>query len=156
MNKEDKIRKIIEYKDEIDILIHQNYHKLARENGLSLEQFHLLIELDELMLDIHDNNQAPTVGELAKNINNAQNTVSERITRLENKGLVKRIKDCSDRRISRVILTDEGRSLIEQIEKQARGRFLQNCLSNMEDADIDNLERCLKKLVDQMNAIKEG
>lgn len=153
MNREEKIQRIIEYKDEVDMLIHQKYHELAKKYDLSLEQFHLLIELDELMLDINDEYKAPTVGEIAKNINNSHNTVSERITRLENKGLVKRIKDINDRRISRVVLTDEGRDLIKLIDKQASNKFLFNSLSNMEDTDINNFLKCLEKLIKQMNTI---
>ncbi|MGO5075795.1 MarR family winged helix-turn-helix transcriptional regulator [Clostridium sporogenes] len=153
MNKEEKIQSIIDYKNDIDTLIHQKYHELAQKYDLSLEQFHLLIELDELMLDINDDYKAPTVGQIAKNINNSQNTVSERITRLENKGLVKRRKDSNDRRISRVILTDEGKNLIKLIDKQASSKFLFNALYNMEDVDTSNLLKCLEKLIEQMNII---
>lgn len=153
MNREEKIQRIIDYKNEIDTLIHQKYHDLAKESDLSLEQFHLLIELDELILDISDEYKAPSVGEIAKNINNSQNTVSERITRLENKGLVKRIKDSNDKRISRVVLTDKGRNLIESIHKQASSRFLFNSLYNMEDVHITNLLKSLENLIKQMNIV---
>ncbi len=154
MNKEEKIQMIIKYKNEIDRLIHGKYHELAQKYELSLEQFHLLIELDELMLDINDEVNAPTVGEIAKNINNLQNTVSERITRLENKGLVKRVKDSNDKRISRVVLTQEGRTLINSIDKQASSKFLFNSISNMEDTDINAFLICSEKLVKQMKDVK--
>lgn len=154
MSKEKKIQMIIEYKNEIDILIHRKYHELAQRYGLSLEQYHLLIELDELMLELNDEVKAPTVGEIAKNINNSQNTVSERITRLENKGLVQRIKDSNDKRISRVILTEEGRRLINSIDKQASSKFLFNSISNMEDCDINDFLKCLERLIKLMNNIK--
>lgn len=150
MKKEEKIEKIIQYKEEINKLIHNKYHELAKKYDLSLEQFHLLIELDELMLDISKESEAPTVGQLAKNFNNSQNTVSERITRLENKGLVSRIKDSKDKRISRVILADKGRELLKSIEKEANSKYLFNSILNMEEVDINNLLVCLKKLVDQM------
>lgn len=150
MKRDETIKKIIDYKEEIDTRIHKKYHELAKKNKLSLEQFHLLIELDELMLDINDEYQAPTVGEIAKNINHNQNTVSERITRLENKGLVKRVKDSNDRRISRVLLTEEGRDFIELIEKEASSKFLFHSLSKMEESDLNSLENCLKILIKQM------
>lgn len=154
MKREEKIQLIIQYKDEIDKLIHAKYHKLAQEYGLSLEQFHLLIELDELMLDVDSQIKAPTIGDIAKNINNSQNTVSEKITRLESKGLVERKKDAEDRRISRIVLTEEGRKLINSIDIQASSRFLFNSILNMEDEDIDSLQECLAKLINQMNKIK--
>lgn len=149
-----KIQKIIQLKDEVDTLIHKKYHKLAKKYGLSLEQYHLLLELDELMFDIDDEFKAPTVGQIAKNINNSQNTVSERITRLENKGLVNRKKDINDKRISRVVLTDKGRELLEAIENEASSKYLFSSISNMEEIDINNLFISLEKLVEQMNVIK--
>lgn len=156
MSKEDKIQMIIQFKEQIDALIHNKYHELAKKYDLSLEQFHLLIELDELMLDINDEYKAkaPTVGEIAKNINNSQNTVSERITRLENKGLVNRIKDSKDRRISRVVLTDKGRNLLGSVENEASGKYLFNAVSAMKEIYVDNLLEGLEKLVEQMNVRK--
>ncbi len=149
-NRDETILMIIRSKMEIDQLIQRKHHELAQQYGLSLEQFHLLIELDELMLDVDNESSAPTVGEIANSIDNSQNTVSEKITRLENKGLVTRIKDAKDRRISRIILTDEGRSLIDAISKQANNRFLFDAISRMKDEDIDDLRECLEKLVKQM------
>ncbi|WP_271808372.1 MarR family transcriptional regulator [Clostridium beijerinckii] len=154
MKREDKVQMIIQLKEEINELIHKKYHELAKKYDLSLEQFHLLIELEELMLDVDNEFKAPTVGQIAKNINNSQNTVSERITRLENKGLVNRIKDIDDKRISRVILTDKGRKLIESIENEASSKYLFNSISSMEDIYIDSLLKNLEKLVEQMNIIK--
>ncbi|PJI08761.1 MULTISPECIES: MarR family winged helix-turn-helix transcriptional regulator [Clostridium] len=153
MSREDKIKNIIKCRDKINSLIHEKYHSLTKKYDLSLEQFHLLIELDELMLDVEDSKAAPTVGEIAKNINNSQNTVSERITRLENKGLVERKRDKQDRRISRVYLTDKGRELIEEMDKEANSKFLFDSLGCMEDKDIDNLLNCLNILIKQMNKI---
>ncbi|WP_238915358.1 MarR family transcriptional regulator [Clostridium sp. YIM B02555] len=153
MEKEKKIQKIIQYKEEINTLIHNKYHELAKKYELSLEQFHLLIELDELMIDIADEFKAPTVGQIAKNINNSQNTVSERITRLENKALVKRIRDVSDKRISRVVLTEKGRAVLEAIEKEASSKYLFNSIFNMDEIDINNLLNSLQKLVQEMNSI---
>jgi len=149
-NRDEKILMIIQRKTEIDRLIERKYHELAQQYGLSLEQFHLLIELDDLMLDVDGESVAPTVGEIASSIDNSQNTVSEKITRLENKGLVTRIKDAKDRRISRIVLTDEGRSLIEAISKQANNHFLYDAISRMKDEDIDDLQECLEKLVKEM------
>lgn len=153
MKKEEKIQSIIKLKDEINMLMHERYHSLAKKYGLSLEQFHLLMELDELMLDIYDEFKAPTIGEIAKKINNSQNTVSERVTRLENKGLVNRIKDSNDKRISRVVLADKGRSLLNSISQEANSQYLFNSISNMEDIDIDNLYKCLGQLIVKMKII---
>jgi DNA-binding MarR family transcriptional regulator len=150
-SRDEKAIEIIQSKMEIDELIRRKHHELAQQYGLSLEQFHLLIELEELMLDVDNESSAPTIGEIASSINNSQNTVSEKITRLENKKLVTRTRDLKDRRISRIVLTDEGRSLIEAISAQANNRFLFDSISKMEDADIEDLLEGLTKLLQQMH-----
>lgn len=150
MKKEEVIKNIIQYKSDVDKLIHRKYHELAQNYNLSLEQFHLLIELDELMLDVYDGGSAPTVGEIAKNINNSQNTVSERISRLEAKGLVERVKDSNDKRISRIFLTGAGKKLMESIENEANSSFFHDSLDSLEDKDLDNFKSCFEKLIFEM------
>ncbi|KHD35232.1 hypothetical protein NL50_14200 [Clostridium acetobutylicum] len=149
MNKKQKIENIIKCRKQIDLLIREKYYKLSKKYDLSLEQFQLLIEIDELTVNI-----APTVGEIAKNINNSPNTVSERITRLENKGLVEKIRDKKDRRISRVFLTESGKKLIEDMDKESSGTFLFDFLHGMKEEDINNLLKCLKSLVEKMSKSK--
>lgn len=150
MSKDEKIKNIINYRRSIDELIHGRYHKLAEKYNLSLEQFHLLIELDELALVVDDEITAPTIGDIAKSIKNSQNTVSEKVTRLENKGLVERVKDSKDRRISRVVLTKQGRELIDKLSSEASSEFLFNSISELDEDTIDNLLNSLKKLYEKM------
>lgn len=152
MDKIDKAKKVIKLRSAVDELIHGRYHKLAKKYNLSLEQFHLLIELDELALNFSDEMSAPTIGDIAKNINNSQNTVSEKVNRLEKKGLVKRVKSEKDRRVSRVVLTDEGRKLINDISEEASGRFLLDSILNLDESDIDNLLNGLEKLYKKMRS----
>lgn len=152
MNKTDKAKKVIKLRSAVDELIHGRYHKLAKKYNLSLEQFHLLIELDELAINLSDEISAPTIGDIAKNINNSQNTVSEKVNRLEKKGLVKRVKNDEDRRISRVMLTDEGRKLINAINEEASSKFLLDSISALEESDIDNLLKGLERLYEKMRS----
>lgn len=150
MNKSDKVKSIINYRRSIEEFIHGRYHKLAEKYNLSLEQFHLLIELDELVLTINDEATAPTIGDIARSIKNSQNTVSEKVTRLENKGLVERVKDNKDRRISRVVLTEQGRKLINKLSSEASSEFLFDSISGLNDDTIDNLLNGLKDLYEKM------
>lgn len=152
MNKIDKSKQVIKLRSAVDELIHGRYHKLAKKYNLSLEQFHLLIELDELALNLSDEMSAPTIGDIAKNINNSQNTVSEKVNRLEKKGLVRRVKSEEDRRVSRVVLTDKGRELINDISEEASSKFLLDSISALEESDIDNLINGLEKLYKKMRS----
>lgn len=150
MTRNNKIESIIQYKRAIDSSIHAKHHELAKDYDISLQQYHLLIELDELMLEVEDGFLAPTVGELSKNIKKSQNTTSEKISRLEKKGLVSREKDPQDKRVSRIQLTDQGRQLIEAISKQANNTFLYDSIAQLDDTTIDQLLKSLKLLADTM------
>lgn len=154
MKKENVIQQIVDKKNDIDVLVHQKYHELAQNGGLSIEQYHLLLELDDLTRDNQEICDAPTIGNMARNINQSQNTVSEKITRLENKGLLLRVKDPKDKRISRVILSDSGRALLDSIDVQANSKFLVNALSVMETEDANELLRLLNILEGHMKTTK--
>lgn len=150
MDQDTQIKRIIQYKEEIDHLIHGKHHDLAQRYGLSLEQYHLLIELDELMLDVNDEGQAPKVNDLADRMNNSQNTISEKISRLEKKGYVLRVQDNADRRITRIVLSDAGRALCRQISMEANNRFFTASLSQMEPVRRAYLLQGLQELLGKM------
>lgn len=123
------------------------HHEIALKYGLTLEQFHLMIEMDELELDvISDEALPPTIGEIAADLGNAPHTLSERIKRLEKKGLVEKIKDDKDLRINRVIFTEKGRNLINIIKKEANDIFIQSALHKMDEKTLNDLLKGLKEL----------
>lgn len=127
--------------------IHLKHHEIAQSHGLTLEQFHLLMELDELELNmISDDLLPPTIGELAADIGNAPHTLSGRIKRLEKKGLIKKIQDENDLRINRVVFTENGQELINTIKKEAHNAFIQNALKKMDKETLDNFYEGLKEL----------
>jgi DNA-binding MarR family transcriptional regulator len=145
-----KAMKIIEIWDSINETMELKWHEIAQQFNLSLEQFHLLIELEELELNVSNETQLPTVGEIASNMGNAPNTLSERIKRLEKKGLVEKIKDNNDLRVSRVALTNEGRKLIESIKNQVGKNLLNDILEKMDEESLDNLLKSLYQLHDHL------
>ncbi|HEX3013198.1 MAG TPA: MarR family winged helix-turn-helix transcriptional regulator [Methanobacterium sp.] len=145
--KKENIIKIWNYWEHINKLIRLKHRETAQKYGLTFEQFHLLIELDhhaEFKLSTYE--LPPTVGEIAADVGNAPHTLSERIKRLEKKGLVKKIRDEKDLRINRVMLTDKGQSLIDSIKNEAGNIFIYSALEKMEEKSLDNLLNCLKQL----------
>jgi len=138
---------------EINRLLHGKHHDLALQHGLSSEQFHLLVELDELSLAFSEDGMAPTVGEIAQSLNRAQNTVSEKISRLERRGLVERVPDAEDRRITRIVLTERCRKLLAAIDFLAGEEFLQRCLARLTDEALEQLAIGLRAL---RSSIVEG
>lgn len=127
-------------------IIHVKKHNIAKEYGLTYDQFHLLIYLKKL-------NEPPTINNISNKLKRAQNTVSEKISRLEEKGYVKRIRDEKDRRITRVLITEEGLDILKAINKEKSHRVTYLALSKMEKEEVESLLRTLGKLYMNM---KEG
>lgn len=141
-----KVIKIIEYGKFISKLVALKHHELAKKYDLTLEQFHLLIELDELELDVAEDAAPPTVGQIAETIGNAPHTLSERIKRLGKKGLVEKVRDEKDLRINRVVLTPAGRELLDKISQEAFNKFMYESLEKMGDESLGSLLACLEQL----------
>jgi DNA-binding MarR family transcriptional regulator len=145
--KKGNITEILRYWEHINKLIRLKHRETAQKYGLTFEQFHLMIELDhhaEFKLDTYE--LPPTVGEIAADIGNAPHTLSERIKRLEKKGMVKKIKDEEDLRINRVMLTDKGQNLIDRIKDESSNIFIYSALEEMDEKTLSNLSNGLKQL----------
>ena len=143
---------IQKYLEHINKLVRSKYRETAQKCNLTDEQFHLLIELyhhHELM--VSPDMLPPTVGEIAADIGNAPNTLSEKIKRLEKKDLVKRVKDENDLRINRVLLTDKGKALMDSIKNESTKNFIYNALEKMDEKSLNNLLGGLKQLNENLS-----
>ncbi|WP_035294130.1 MarR family transcriptional regulator [Clostridium sp. KNHs214] len=135
-----KSEKVIGYLDEIQNIIHNKHHDLAQKYNLTLEQFHLLLHLSM-------KSTPPTVNEIANSFNNAQNTMSEKLSRLQEKKFIKKIKDPNDKRVSKISLSIQGKKLIDTICYEAENCFVKDAISKMEEQKLQTLILCLEDLI---------
>jgi DNA-binding MarR family transcriptional regulator len=84
-------------------------HTLLEELGLYRGQPPMLFALWE--------REGATHGELAARLHVKPATITKMITRMERAGFVERRSDPEDQRVSRVYLSDAGRSIREQVEQ---------------------------------------
>ncbi|HSH36754.1 MarR family winged helix-turn-helix transcriptional regulator [Schnuerera sp.] len=138
---------ISNYIRECSNIIHTKGHQIAQEYDLTYDQYHLLIYLSF-------SDKPPTINEISRKFNRAQNTISEKITRLEEKGLVSRVDDIDDRRITRVIISEEGLNLIRIIKQERSNRVTFIALEKMKKNEAEDLLNNLGKLYNNLN--KEG
>lgn len=138
---------ISNYIRECSNIIHTKGHQIAQEYDLTYDQYHLLIYLSF-------SDKPPTINEISRKFNRAQNTISEKITRLEEKGLVSRVDDIDDRRITRVIISEEGLNLIRIIKQERSNRVTFIALEKMKRNEAEDLLNNLGKLYNNLN--KEG
>ncbi|MDT8717489.1 MarR family transcriptional regulator [Clostridium sp. 19966] len=143
MTKETKVQSIINYLDEIQEIIHNKHHDTAIKYNLTVEEFHI-------MLHLNMKNTPPTVSELAQSFNNAQNTMSEKLTRLEEKSFIERKRDPKDKRISRIILSEQGKSIVASICYESENKFISDRISKIDDKQLNTLIDGLENLIIQL------
>ena len=72
-------------------------------------------------------------------------SVTKTITRMEGVGLIDRLTDPTDRRVSLVTLSRKGRALLDQIRSR-RNAFLLLRLHELSPADLESVEQALPVL----------
>lgn len=115
------------------------YRPLLSEIGLTYPQYLVLLILWE-----HRSRQ---VGEIAESLHLATHAVSPIADRLEQAGLVRRVRDGTDGRVVHVELTAAGAALevaAAAIQEEVRCRTL------LDEAEVDRLRRELHDLADRL------
>ncbi len=131
------------YAAEMDQLI-RNINSAIRKNGrialqeyqITLVQFHALLAIREGPL---------TMGELCDALGVASSTVTELVDRMEENGLVARVRDPEDRRIVRILLLNHGKEIFEKVYRR-REKFLAEALKRISVEDMRLLLDLLRKL----------
>ncbi len=97
------------------------------------------------------------VSDLAKCMALDSSTVSRHVSHLENGGYLTRADDPSDRRASRVLLTDRGRAVLDEA-MQAQAAIIDGAVADWPEADRDSLSSLMTRLaegVDRLAAATE-
>lgn len=104
----------VEIKERLSYLVARICH--AHRNLVHSELSKLNLHVGQEMFLLHLwNEDGMTLSELAEEMCVQQATITRMASRIENAGLIYRCKDTIDQRISRVHLTDEGRSLFQPV-----------------------------------------
>lgn len=90
-------------------------------------------QFDALLHLVKDGDQ--TLGELSNKMYLACSTITDLLDRMEKTGLVSRVKDEKDKRITRVVVLQKGHQVIERV-LEARRQFLTTVLEGMTDSDL--------------------
>ena len=104
---------------------------------LSMVHLNVLMTLDA--------DGAMPMGALADALDVSQASVTGIIDRMEQRGIVERVRDAEDRRVVRVAMTDEGRRLIGLLAAQRREHLAQ-LLEELETGEIQGFLTGLRAL----------
>ncbi|MCP2165015.1 MarR family winged helix-turn-helix transcriptional regulator [Goodfellowiella coeruleoviolacea] len=85
--------------------------------------------------------------ELTAELNVSLATVSGLVDRLASQGLVRRREDPHDRRVRRVLATDQGHELIRNLQEASSG-VLRQLFSGLSTTELGQLETLVRRLID--------
>ena len=94
------------------------YGSTARSFDLTLQQAELLFQVDDGIRSF---------GELARQLGCDKSNVTGMVDRLARRGLLCRQPDAADRRISRPVLTDEGKQVVSGIRAEFAAAVGRRC-----------------------------
>jgi len=118
---------------------------LIKMRGLSYQQFLVLIVMKKL-------GENANATEMAKLLDKNTNTLSTILDRMEEKGLVKKIRDTTDRRLVWAVMTPKGKEKLSVSTKGSLVLFekLTSCFTKEEMAKFDSLLEKLMKNADKL------
>src|SRR6266511_2009492 len=123
--------------------------ELEHDAGIPLRWYDALVHLEEAPDGLRMN-------ELAERILYSKSGFTRVVDRMEEAGLVQRVRPENDRRSILVVLTDEGRTAMEQARRHHRHAIEQHFSRHLSDTDIKTLTRSLEKLSAHARPLRPG
>lgn len=99
----------------------------------------------ELLIKVLAENDGRTMSELAQALGVQPPTVTKMIARLSAQGLVKRQVTDRDGRLARVFLTDEGRELVENVDRTWK-RLEREAMAGLDDKERKKFRKLLRHI----------
>jgi DNA-binding MarR family transcriptional regulator len=123
--------------------------ELERDAGIPLRWYDALVHLEETPDGLRMN-------ELAERILYSKSGFTRVVDRMEEAGLVRRVRPDNDRRSILVVLTEQGRGTMDQARPYHRHSIEQHFSSHLTDADTKALTRALEKLSAHARPLRPG
>ena len=122
---------------------------MERDAGIALRWYDVLVHLEEFPDGLRMN-------ELAGRILYSKSGFTRVVDRLEENGLVQRVRPDNDRRSILVVLTDKGRATIDQARRQHHRAIEEHFSQHLSDADIAALTGALEKVSAHARPLRPG
>jgi DNA-binding MarR family transcriptional regulator len=123
--------------------------ELQRDTGIPMRWYDALVHLEETPDGLRMN-------ELAERILYSKSGFTRVVDRMEDAGLVRRVRPEHDRRSILVVLTGEGREKMEEARRHHRHSIEQHFSAHLADTDVKALARALEKLSAHARPLRPG
>lgn len=119
--------------------------KMIKECGLTIPQIMVLRAIESLG-DV-------TVRRVAQNVSLSQATVTTILNRLEDRGLIARVRSAVDKRIVNARLTEQGRTVLAEAPPLLHEKFIAR-FASLEEWEKNQLLSVLQRVATMMDAEK--
>jgi DNA-binding MarR family transcriptional regulator len=123
-------------------LVHAAADEAMSRHGVRVGQNRVLAALWE--------SDGQTPGELAARVHLTTPTVVNTATRMEEAGLLTRVRDPEDGRLVRLYLTERGRDAREPVEEERR-RLVEHATATLTDEERRHLRSSLEKIIERLS-----
>ena len=132
--------------------LHRTWMDLAPKNIINKSCFFALKKIVKFKEDNPDKIGA-TVKDLAKQSERTPASISQRVTALEDMGLVERISDKNDRRVVYFVVTGRGLEIYEKITREFEN-FVDTLIERLGEEEIKKTTEHIKNLCRTVKDIK--
>src|SRR5438132_486960 len=123
--------------------------ELERDAGIPLRWYDVLVQLEESPGGIPMN-------ALAERILYSKSGFTRVVDRMEEAGLIRRVRPEHDRRTILVVLTDQGRAALEHARRYHRDGIERHFAQHLSDTDVKALTRALEKVSAHARPLRPG
>jgi DNA-binding MarR family transcriptional regulator len=123
--------------------------ELKRDAGLPLPWYDAMVQLEEAPDGLRMN-------ELADRILYSKSSLTRVVDRMEEAGLVRRVRPENDRRSIFVFLTDQGRDTMTHARRHHRHGIEQHFARHLADSDVKALVRAFEKISTHVRPLRPG
>ena len=123
--------------------------EIERDAGIPLRWYDALVHLEEARDGLRMN-------ELAERILYSKSGFTRVVDRMEEAGLVRRVRPENDRRTILIVLTDKGTETMERARRQHRDGIHRHFSAHLSDTDVKALTRALEKISTHARPLRPG
>ena len=126
------------------MLLHQVSDGVSRAREKELRPFGISRLHAGVMFILKASDEPCTLAEISKYLFRKHHSVSEMVTRMERKGLVRRVRNPDGKGLVRVALTKKGEKLFRQQNKERK--VIHRIMSCLSPEERENFSACLERL----------
>lgn len=140
---------------EIEALF-QNMRQISRYTKHTLGQVDGQLTMTDFIFLKHlEGENGIPVTDLARHFGVSASYITNWADRLEKKGLIRRERQPTDRRVVLLSMTEEGRAVQKSVEHK-RMQHVRELLADIDDAELQTLNRILRKILSKLEETVEG